>query len=262
LIEVTGFYQKIAMSEIKPGEPPISKQHKIELLRKVCTVFNNNDIDYFLTCGTLLGYMREGDFIEWDLDIDLGVFDINNVMRLKDNLEKKGLRCEPFYSEHTRKMSLKLHIQNTDNGSDPRLLLDIFEFKELREGIYFWYVYNNIIFELVRRTAKALFNQPSKESFSLSTKVKNRLNKSKLPNGLKGILNQIIKWIQIPQHGQGIHIFEPFTCLEKEWCGINIKIPSRPVDHLRLLFGDQWQDPNPYYTESINRQINLRRVRL
>ena len=59
------------MGEIKKGKAPIPKQVNIDLLRKVCTVLNENDTDYFLTCGTLLGFIREGDFIDWDSDIDL-----------------------------------------------------------------------------------------------------------------------------------------------------------------------------------------------
>ena len=67
------------MTKIKPGEPPIPKQQKIDLLKKVCLILNESEIDYFLTCGTLLGYIREEDFIEWDTDIDLGNFDKGKI---------------------------------------------------------------------------------------------------------------------------------------------------------------------------------------
>ena len=40
-------------------------------LQEITEVLSNMEIDYFLTDGTLLGAIREQDFIPWDWDIEI-----------------------------------------------------------------------------------------------------------------------------------------------------------------------------------------------
>jgi|GEM_PF-982453 len=51
-------------------------------LREIRNVFNSLSIEYFLSGGTLLGIVREGDFIKWDWDIGIDV-------RVEDILSKE-----------------------------------------------------------------------------------------------------------------------------------------------------------------------------
>lgn len=43
------------------------------LFKAVVQLLDNNGIEYYLQCGTLLGQVRHGGFIPWDDDIDIGV---------------------------------------------------------------------------------------------------------------------------------------------------------------------------------------------
>lgn len=52
----------------------MNNQIAFELLKKVKNTLNSINVPYFLVCGTLLGFVRDGDFISHDLDIDLGIF--------------------------------------------------------------------------------------------------------------------------------------------------------------------------------------------
>lgn len=47
------------------------KKTAMKLLKRVTKMLDENNIDYFLISGTLLGYVRHNDFIPWDDDIDL-----------------------------------------------------------------------------------------------------------------------------------------------------------------------------------------------
>lgn len=51
--------------------------------------FKKNGIRYFLDSGTALGAVREHDFIEWDDDIDICVFD-EDLPRIKAAIEKEN----------------------------------------------------------------------------------------------------------------------------------------------------------------------------
>ena len=55
------------------GIKQINRDVALENLRDVLDVFNRKDITIIPACGTLLGIIREHNFIEWDEDIDLFV---------------------------------------------------------------------------------------------------------------------------------------------------------------------------------------------
>jgi len=52
----------------------MDKQKAIANLKDSIECLNKNNLGYFIIDGTLLGAIREGDFIAHDTDIDIGVF--------------------------------------------------------------------------------------------------------------------------------------------------------------------------------------------
>lgn len=56
-----------------------------KMLEDTVTILERNNIPYWLDAGTLLGIIRDNDFIPWDYDIDLGVasIHIDRVIALK-----------------------------------------------------------------------------------------------------------------------------------------------------------------------------------
>ena len=45
-----------------------------EVLFEVDEILKSLDINYYLTCGTALGFYRDGGFIPWDDEIDIDIF--------------------------------------------------------------------------------------------------------------------------------------------------------------------------------------------
>jgi len=57
---------------------------ELKLFKKT---LNDVGITFFLTCGTCLGFVREGQFLEHDKDIDIGIFEDVDLEKLKKVLE-------------------------------------------------------------------------------------------------------------------------------------------------------------------------------
>ena len=61
------------------------------ILSKCISLFNKIQLDYFLVSGSLLGCVRIGGAYPWDDDVDVGVFDLETLLSLKDEFNKVGL---------------------------------------------------------------------------------------------------------------------------------------------------------------------------
>lgn len=60
-------------------------------------IFRRNNTEYWLSCGTLLGFYRQGDFISHDLDTDVCIsIDSLNLNLLKD-IFKNGFKCNRVF---------------------------------------------------------------------------------------------------------------------------------------------------------------------
>ena len=67
-----------------------------ECLIDMHKILTENNIEFFLTCGTLLGQYRNDDFISYDTDIDFGIFSRNFHERIKHLVSSSN----KFYSEY------------------------------------------------------------------------------------------------------------------------------------------------------------------
>jgi len=70
------FYKKEHEFQLE-GEYPILKEQTgkklIKLLEDLSKILDENEIPYWLTCGSILGAVRHGGLIPWDDDIDINV---------------------------------------------------------------------------------------------------------------------------------------------------------------------------------------------
>lgn len=113
---------------------------ELEILKKLSKFLDNNNIRYFLCCGTLLGAIRHKGFIPWDDDVDIFVprSDYNRLMEICkkekiDDLEILSIEhcnsCYPF----AKVVNNNIEIESKAN-EDKRLWIDIFPIDGLPEN--------------------------------------------------------------------------------------------------------------------------------
>ena len=79
------------------------KENARTVFSDFCDAFSDAEIDFWLTFGTLLGAVREHDFIAHDMDIDVGVFDTTDFKKLDNSLRQHGfhiIRKITVYSDN------------------------------------------------------------------------------------------------------------------------------------------------------------------
>ena len=104
-----------------------------ECLFDMKQILDENNQEFFLVCGTLLGYVRNHDFISYDedIDIDIGVFydkfDINVINKIKDS---------PFFTLNTTigklEDSYEIKFTHTNN-----INIDIFLHYKIKQNYYY-----------------------------------------------------------------------------------------------------------------------------
>jgi len=109
------------------NETKLLPQKHVNGLYRTMSIFDKilseNNIDYFISCGTLLGSIRNEGLISWDNDIDIGM--------MKEDVPKL-LALEPEFKKHGITLPYTNNIQRVDSGNG---FLDIFPYIKL-DGIY------------------------------------------------------------------------------------------------------------------------------
>ena len=71
------------------------QQLLLDIMLEIDKVCQNNNIDYFLTGGTLIGAKRHNGFIPWDDDADI-IMSRDNWFKFYDRLKDTRKVLNPF----------------------------------------------------------------------------------------------------------------------------------------------------------------------
>jgi len=100
----------------------IYRKESSKLLAGFNRIMNNNNIPYVIMCGTLLGSVRDNDFIAEDHDIDVLILkeNLQKYLDLKVKFKQEGIRMG--YSDHIHRLQF-----DKDNVNS---YLDVFVFEK------------------------------------------------------------------------------------------------------------------------------------
>lgn len=196
-------------------------------------LFNDNNIDYWICHGTLLGIIRDNNLIPWDHDIDLAVWDDQKLKeKIKDLLLKNSYKLKEKYlieddlltftKEGGREVDINFYKLKTKN-------LDKIAYVE-------WFVPKNIFNKIIEALSKAK---------SYNGKYKRIINKFSILqnffNFLKIFLikrNLFFKCIGYTQPYDYLKMFKNI-----EFKGITLRVPYKCEDYLIWVYGKNWKKP-------------------
>ena len=87
------------------------KAHKD--IRDIDEILKENNIEYFLSAGTMLGAVREGDFIEYDWDVDLCSMNYPKgieQLKITSDFILKGFKAEFQASEESGRLKISRNV--------------------------------------------------------------------------------------------------------------------------------------------------------
>jgi len=100
----------------------LTKKQKVEIkaLKEIVSLFEENNILYWIDFGTCLGAYRYGGIIPWDWDIDIAILeeDHENVKRLLSTLDENKYQIQDWSSYSRPQTLLKLYVKETKNFID------------------------------------------------------------------------------------------------------------------------------------------------
>lgn len=103
----------------RPGEEKALKCEK-DLLREMVRLLKENQIPYWVDCGTCLGAYRYGGAIPWDGDIDIAILspDFDNVMHALNGLDKTKYQVQDWSNRCKPKTYIRVYIYENRNFID------------------------------------------------------------------------------------------------------------------------------------------------
>ena len=233
----------------------------IDLLKQIKKTLDKNGVNFWLDCGTLLGAVRDGRFIEWETDIDLGSFekdvseDLKNMLFVE--LRGKGFNVG-VYGNHMNIgknnvcADLKFYVLNDDFAIEPK------------------FTPKNSLGFLLNYFCKALLAPENievnkKRSFFIRLIMKVLISISQiLPELLRKRIAKTLCTLYVKFGSNDITEMVPAKYFSKfvrfEFYNVEFNVPEQKGKYLLYRYGKDWMTPRKdWITEKDDGSVKWRR---
>ena len=244
---------------------------QLEMLRELVRVMDILGIKYYMVHGSLLGAIRDHDFIKEDDDIDIAIFreDYNRLIVEGQSLLKSEYFLQNSVTDNFPLPFAKLRKQKTafiqpvlkNCNCNQGIYIDIFPIDYEGRGLVFKikrYLMENRIAEIIslerKRTAlqrvKSVLVRLMYRSYD-TTLLKREL----LYSSQKATETVCIYGGKTSERGMPISWFG--NPIEEQFCGLKVTIPRQSAEYLRRIYGDDYFSHNPAQGRFDNKLIEI-----
>lgn len=215
----------------------------VENFKRIARLLDKNDIKYWVNYGNLLGIVRNGDFIPWDDDIDLGcrASEREKICELEKELKEMGWKLFPKYNMITiLKNSVKI---------------DFFFYAESKKRIKSTRIkFKNIAIlkldSLLCISPFIVFSYESSTRLSKNQQIRLKKISKIIPASLKRILQTSTEtmWSNLTVKKRKKSILKAYVFPLKKitFKGSKISVPNNVEKYLECLYGKNWKKPVIY----------------
>lgn len=237
-----------------------------DILRDIVKCCNDNQINFWLEGGTLLGLIRHNDFIPWDDDIDISMDKKNYIkfMQISPSYFKNKYEILDCSNSYSSKGTMKV-VGNSFTMIDSRkyqlkyefdVFVDIFMSDDYYVGKL------SKIYIKLSRIVELFLGYPRKPS------LVNTL--AYLIGKPAQLFFKIVKFCMdtlLPKNGTGLlPVSSPYTAIQKKsdvfplkyakWRDLDVLIPNNPEGFLTTLFGANYMQLPP----ENNRKVHAAKI--
>ena len=222
-------------------------ENEIQLFREVVHILKQQNIYFWLDQGSLLGSVRDGRFLSWDHDVDIGmtVTDTQVTLLAKELIKLGGtLECYPYVlrlmrKSHEKSVDMRVYTPQGLNMTT-KLRASMPGNKSLihRIGLKLCIIAQRSFSKIVRKIAFSLdYTRSSCFRYFLQIAYDFAFALARLADSWRHFYRQRIVYFSVPSS----YFSNRESILVHE---MDLPIPSDVESYLQMKYGHDWRVPN------------------
>jgi hypothetical protein len=213
-------------------------------------ILTDNNINYWICHGTLLGIIRENRLLPWDNDIDFAVWDDEHskekILKIFSTDERFKLEVVPeeinslHFSTVDKRVDINFYSRDTDKA--------YIKWVVMPESIFLKFYYFSVNFittDMVISKAVESSNGNSIKLIKLLITIPLTFVRIILPKKFKSRLHKNL-YQKLDSIGYS-YPMELMKCKVMNFLSVDVVVPVEPEEVLKFTYGEDWRTPKQEY---------------